>query len=472
MQHFRWIAIAAGSVLAIIAYGVCTATFGVSHPTAVTAAVTLLCGVWWCTEAVPIPVTSLVPFVVFPFAGVLDHGQLAQAYGDKFVLLFLAGFMISRAAERSESHLRVSHGMMHLLGTGSQRRVVLGFLLAPAFCSMWISNTATALIMLPVAIAVLQEQKDAKLSAPLLLAVAYGSSLGGMATIIGTPPNGVFVSIYEQQTGRTVDFFSWLKIGVPVSALMLVVAGAWLTRGLGKAVTPRTDQMGPWTPAQKRVLAIIAGTAVLWMTRSAPFGGWAAWLDMPMAHDATVGLAAVVLMFLVPSGEVDSQGSPKPLLDWETAHDIPWGILILFGGGLAIAKAAEVTGLSQSIGNQLAMLDGIHPALLIGIVCLTVTFLTEVTSNMATTTLLMPILGAASVGAGFDASALMIPATLSASCAFMLPVATPPNAIIFGSDQITIREMVKAGFALNLIGVVVITAVCYFVLDLKSGIGN
>ncbi|MGB7329621.1 MAG: SLC13 family permease [Rubripirellula sp.] len=472
MQHFRWIAIAAGFAVAIVTYGVCTAMFGVAHPTAVTAAVTLLCGVWWCTEAIPIPVTSLVPFVVFPFAGVLDHGQLAQAYGDKFVLLFLAGFMISRAAERSESHLRVSHGMMHLLGTGSQRRVVLGFLLAPAFCSMWISNTATALIMLPVAIAVLQEQKDSKLCVPLLLAVAYGSSIGGMATIIGTPPNGVFVSIYEQQTSRTVDFFSWLKVGVPVSALMLVVAGIWLTRGLGKAVTPRADDLGPWTPAQRRVLAIIAGTAVLWMTRSAPLGGWSGWMDTPMAHDATVGLAAVVLMFLVPSGEVDSQGRAQSLLDWETARDIPWGILILFGGGLAIAKAAEVTGLSQSIGNQLALLNGVHPALLIGIVCLTVTFLTEVTSNTATTSLLMPILGAASVGAGYDASALMIPAALSASCAFMLPVATPPNAIIFGSDQITIREMVKAGFALNLIGVVVITTVCYFVLDIQSGIGN
>ncbi len=471
-DHFRSVATIAGIVLAFLVYCLCSFVFGLSSAASVTAAVTSLCGVWWCSEAVPIPVTSLVPFVVFPCTRVLNHQQLAEAYGDKFVLLFLAGFMISRAAERSDTHLRVSHGMMRLLGTSSQRRIVLGFLLAPAICSMWISNTATALIMLPVAIAVLQEQDDPKLCVPLLLAVAYGSSIGGMTTIIGTPPNGVFVSIYEQQTSRTVDFFTWLKIGVPVSALMLVAAGAWLSRGLGVAAKPTIETMGPWTVAQRRVLAIIGITSLLWVSRSAPLGGWSDWLHMPMAHDSTVGLAAVVLMFLIPSGEWNDRGQRETLLDWETARDIPWGILILFGGGLAIAKAAELTGLSESVGHQLAMLGELHPLLLIGIVCLAVTFLTEVTSNTATATLLMPILGAAAVGAGYDASALMVPAALSASCAFMLPVATPPNAIIFGSERITIREMAKAGFALNLIGVAVIALVCYFVLDLRSGMGR
>ncbi|MBB3210666.1 sodium-dependent dicarboxylate transporter 2/3/5 [Rhodopirellula rubra] len=435
-----------------------------------TAAVICLCGVWWCTEAVPIPVTSLVPFVVFPFTGVLDHTQLAGAYGDKFVLLFLAGFMISRAAEKSATHLRVSHGMMRILGTSSQRRIVLGFMLAPAFCSMWISNTATALIMLPVAIALLQEQTDKRLVAPLLLAVAYGSSIGGMATIIGTPPNGVFVSIYELQTSQTVDFLSWLKIGVPITVAMLLVTGYWLTRGLGGAAELQLQSMGPWTSAQRRVLAIIATTAVLWITRTGPAGGWSTWLNVPMTHDATVGLGAVVLMFLIPSGEVDEKGRSETLLDWETARDIPWGILILFGGGLAIARAAELSGLSERIGLQLTLLKDLHPALLMAIVCLTVTFLTEFTSNTATTTLLMPILGAASAGAGYDAAVLMIPAALSASCAFMLPVATPPNAIIFGSERITVREMARTGFALNLIGVVLITTICYFVLDLKTGL--
>lgn len=469
-SDFRAIALTIGLTLAAFAYCLCLFSFALSHEAAMTAAVICLCGVWWCTEAVPIPVTSLVPFVVFPFTGVLDHTQLAGAYGDKFVLLFLAGFMISRAAEKSATHLRVSHGMMRILGTSSQRRIVLGFMLAPAFCSMWISNTATALIMLPVAIALLQEQTDKRLVAPLLLAVAYGSSIGGMATIIGTPPNGVFVSIYELQTSQTVDFLSWLKIGVPITVAMLLVTGYWLTRGLGGAAELQLQSMGPWTSAQRRVLAIIATTAVLWITRTGPAGGWSTWLNVPMTHDATVGLGAVVLMFLIPSGEVDEKGRSETLLDWETARDIPWGILILFGGGLAIARAAELSGLSERIGLQLTLLKDLHPALLMAIVCLTVTFLTEFTSNTATTTLLMPILGAASAGAGYDAAVLMIPAALSASCAFMLPVATPPNAIIFGSERITVREMARTGFALNLIGVVLITTICYFVLDLKTGL--
>ncbi|TWU21517.1 Sodium-dependent dicarboxylate transporter SdcS [Novipirellula galeiformis] len=482
MPHFRSLLTVAGLLLACGVYVLCVDGFGLEHAAAVTAAVTSLCGLWWCTEVIPIPVTSLLPFVVFPMAGVLDHRQLAEAYGDKFVLLFMAGFMISRAAERSQTHLRVSHGLMNLLGTKSQRRIVLGFLVATAFSSMWISNTATALIMLPVAIAVLAEQNDAKLNVPLLLAVAYGSSIGGIATIIGTPPNGIFVSIYEQQNAHSVDFISWLKIGVPVALIMLVAAGVLLTRGLSHGSTMQLQNLGPWTSAQRRVLGVISLTALLWITRSAPMGGWSFWLDMPMAHDATVGLAAVVALFLIPSGKTSERpaktaAGPKRLqadrlLDWETARDIPWGILILFGGGLAIAKAAEVTGLSQTIGGQFAQLSGLHPLLLIGVICLTVTFLTEVTSNTATTTLLMPILGAVAEGAGYDAAVLMVPAALSASCAFMLPVATPPNAIVFGSEQLTVREMARAGLALNLIGVVVISVSCYFLVDFKSGIGT
>ncbi|GAA5508959.1 SLC13 family permease [Novipirellula caenicola] len=482
MPHFRVLCTVAGFAVALLVYGLCITAFQLSHPAAVTAAVTSLCGIWWCTEAVPIPVTSLVPFVVFPFAGVLDHRQLAEAYGDKFVLLFMAGFMISRAAEHSQTHLRVSQGLMKLTGTSSQRRIVLGFLAASAFSSMWISNTATALIMLPVAIAVLHEQKDSRLHVPLLLAVAYGSSIGGIATIIGTAPNGVFVSIYEQQSERTIDFFSWLKIGVPVAATMLLATGLWLTRGLSRSCSMQLEDLGVWTSAQRRVLAVLSVTALLWITRSAPFGGWSALLDVPMAHDATVGLAAVIALFLIPSGTTtvhrsengdgDDCVQANRLLDWETASDIPWGILILFGGGLAIAKAAEVTGLSEIIGNQFSHLSGLHPLLIIAAICLTVTFLTEVTSNTATTTLLMPILGAAAEGAGYDAAFLMLPAALSASCAFMLPVATPPNAIVFGSEHLTVREMAKTGFVLNLIGVVVISLVCYFVVDFQHGIGR
>ncbi|MFG0261832.1 MAG: SLC13 family permease, partial [Novipirellula sp. JB048] len=273
-----------------------------------------------------------------------------------------------------------------------------------------------------------------------------------------------------------------------VAVIMLLAAGLFLTRGLSQGSTMRLQDLGPWTSAQRRVLAILSLTALLWITRRAPFGGWSHWFDLPMAHDATVGLAAVIAMFLIPSGPIaarppERHASPATaapprrfqgprLLDWETARDIPWGILILFGGGLAIAKAAEVTGLSEVIGAQFASLSGLHPLLLIGVVCLTVTFLTEVTSNTATTTLLMPILGAAAEGAGYNAAVLMIPAALSASCAFMLPVATPPNAIVFGSDRLRVREMAKAGLVLNLIGGVVISVVCYLGVDPQSGIGT
>ena len=444
---------------------------------AVTAATTLLCAVWWCTEAVPIPVTSLVPFVVFPLAGVLDHEQLASAWGDKFILLFMGGFMISRAAEKSRAHLRVADALIRLVGTRSDRRIVVGFLLTTALCSMWISNTATALILLPVAAAVIQSKPgNARFAVSLLLAIAYGASIGGMATLIGTPPNGVMVSVYEQQSGRSIDFLSWMQIGVPVSALMLVGCGALLVAPLQRGGGYRASELGPWTAAQRRVLGVLVVTAGLWVTRRLPFGwgGWSVWLGMPKAHDATVALLAVLALFLIPSGPSNEAGERDTLLDWRTARDIPWGILLLFAGGLAIAKAFESSGLAARVGAALeAVTAGLHPLLVIGLICLTVTFTTEVTSNTATTTLLMPILAAAAVAAGVDAALFMIPAALSASCAFMLPVATPPNAIVFGgSERITIATMVRHGLWLNLIGVLVITLVCYFALDPETGLGG
>lgn len=460
-----------GLGLAVGAYFYCVGYLGLESPAAMTGAVTTLCAAWWCTEAIPIPVTALVPFAIFPLAGVLDHGKLASAYGDKFVLLFMAGFMLSRAAEKSQTHLRVAHGMMRLVGTDSNRRIIIGFMLATAFCSMWISNTATALIMLPVALAVIEEHQDApKFAVSLLLAIAYGASIGGIATIVGTPPNGVFVSNYEQVAHKTVDFVTWMKIGVPVSVLMLIAAGVVLTLPVRGGGGGHVKDLGPWTTAQRRVLIVLATTAFLWITRTSPFGGWSKLLHMPMAQDATVGLAAVVMMFMIPAEPRRDGMARSYLLDWPTARDIPWGILILFGGGIAIAKAFQETGLATEIGQSLQVLSDMHPVVVIAVICFTVTFMTEVTSNTATTTLLMPILGATAIGVGVDPAAFMIPAALSASCAFMLPVATPPNAIVFGSDQITIPQMVRVGFKLNLIGVVIVTAVCYFMIDRQTGL--
>ncbi|MEO0964623.1 MAG: SLC13 family permease [Planctomycetota bacterium] len=463
-----------GPILAVVAYLGCRE--GLGDAQAATAAVTVLCAAWWCTEAIPIPVTSLVPFVAFPLMGVLDHEQLASALGNKFILLFMGGFMISRAAERSNTHLRVADAMLRLVGTSSNRRVIIGFMLATAFCSMWISNTATALIMLPVAVAVIQREPDNdRFATCLLLAIAYGASIGGIATLIGTPPNGVMAAVYADQTGRTIDFLSWMTVGVPVSVLMLIACGALLCWPVRGGVGHDPEDLGRWTPAQRRVLAVLCITAALWITRSLPFGlgGWSVWLNMPNAHDATIALLAVVAMFLIPNGQLDEQGKPVRLLDWETARNIPWGILLLFAGGLAIAKAFGVTGLAADVGVALEdATEGLHPVLVIGVICLTVTFLTEVTSNTATTTMLMPVLAAAAVAEGVDPAVYMIPAALSASCAFMLPVATPPNAIVFGgADAVTIPKMVRYGFVLNLTGVVVITLTCYALLNQAPGLG-
>ena len=469
----------AGPLLGAVMYALGVSTFGLEHVAAFTAGVTLWCAVWWCFEAVPIPLTSLLPFALFPFGGVLDHTQLALAFGDKFVLLFMAGFMISRAAEVSKAHLRVADGVIRWVGTTSNRRIIIGFMLATAFCSMWISNTATALIMLPVAIAVIQHNRaNERFAICLLLAIAYGASSGGIATLIGTPPNGVFAANYESAAGRTIDFISWLKIGLPVSAAMLVACGFVLTFGVRGGGSYQLEDLGPWTKAQKRVVGIIAITALLWITRKLPLGlgGWSEWLNMPKAHDATVALLAVVVLFVVPSGEHEKTKGKgrKTLLDWKTAASIPWGILLLFAGGLAIAKAFSESGLAIILADGFQhSTAGLPLWSILILLCLAVTFLTEITSNTATATLLMPILAASGVAMNIDPAILMIPATLSASCAFMLPVATPPNAIVFGgASQLTIPHMARHGFLLNLIGSVIIATLCYLLISPEHGLGR
>lgn len=476
-MKLRSIALPLGPILAGLAYLLCRTLAGMDHAPAAAAAVTVLCASWWCTEALPIPATALVPFALFPFLDVLDHGQLARAYGDPFILLFLGGFMLSKAAEKSDTHLRVARGMLRLVGTSSSPRIVIGFMLATAFCSMWISNTATALIMLPAAIAVIKNKPDAKkFGIALLLGIAYGASIGGITTLIGTPPNGAFASVYKETIEVEVAFLDWLKVGVPVFAIMFVIAAFYLTRNLEPYGDFELKERAPWTPAQKRVLAVIVLVALGWITRSAPYGGWESFYadpsigKVPKVHDATVALLGVVALFLIPSGERTEKGERKRLLDWDTAVNIPWGILILFGGGLAIAAAFSNTGLDDSIGNSLKAITDLPPVLVVLILCLGVTFLTEVTSNTATAFLLMPILAAMAIAAGLDPATYMIPAALSCSFAFMLPVATPPNAIVFGSERLDIKDMVRKGFWLNIIGAFVITAVCTVVVDRKTGI--
>jgi sodium-dependent dicarboxylate transporter 2/3/5 len=418
-----------------------------------TAGITVLCAIWWIFEPVPIPVTSLVPIAVLPMLGVLTPAQVGEAYGSPLILLLLGGFMLSTGMERSGAHRRIALGMVSAFGGKSGRQLVLGFMAASATLSMWISNTATTLMLLPIIMAVLEKVEDRRLRLALLLGVAYAASIGGVGTPIGTPPNLIFMKVYAESTGIEISFLQWMSWALPVVVLMLAVSGLWLTRGLGREARVQMPTVGRWRTEEIRTMVVFSITAVLWMTRKEPFGGWSEWMGVPTANDASVALLAVVAMFLVPNGKGEK------LLDWETAARIPWGILILFGSGITIAKAFVSSGLSQSLGASLAGLGALPVVLVVATICLAVTFLTEVTSNTASTTLLMPILAAAATTSGIDHLLLMVPAAMSASFAFMLPVATGPNAVVFGSGTLQVKDMARAGVALNFFGVVVITLV-------------
>lgn len=423
-----------------------------------TAAITIICATWWILEPIPIPATSLIPIAALPVLGVLTPAQVGQAYGSPLVLLLMGGFILSTAMEKSGAHRRVALTMVNLFGGSSSRRLVFGFMAASAVLSMWISNTATTLMLLPVALAVIERSKDKHLAIPLLLGIAYAASVGGIGTPIGTPPNLVFREIYQQNTGTEVGFLTWMSWGIPVVLIFVPIIGIWLTRSLSFAGQIEMPSVGQWQTEEKRVFIVFSLTALAWVTRGQPFGGWSTWLDLPGANDASVALIAVVTMFLIPDGK----GSR--LLDWETAVRIPWGMLILFGGGIAIAQGFVVSGLSAYLGNALAGLAGWPVILMIAIICLCITFLTEMTSNTATTTLMMPILAAAAIAADIDPALLMVPAAMSASCAFMLPVATAPNTIVFSTGRFPTRLMASEGVVLNFVGVFVISVMCYLLL--------
>ena len=309
-----------------------------------------------------------------------------------------------------------------------------------------------------VALAVLEKSEDPNLTRPLLLGIAYAASVGGMGTPIGTPPNVVFMGVYSDFMGTEFSFVEWMSIGLPVVAVMVPVVGLWLTRRLSHKGEISLPAPSPWSTAEVRVAIVFGATALAWITRKEPLGGWTEWFGAPYSNDAMVAFLAVVVMFLVPNGKGGR------LLDWETANRIPWGMLILFGAGLTIASAFASSGLSEAIGSTLGGIAAWHVLAVMGVICLSVTFLTETTSNTATTTLLMPILAAAALGAGMDPRLLMIPAAMSASCAFMLPVATAPNVIMFGTGRIPVEAMAREGFALNLIGAAVIASLCYLLV--------
>jgi sodium-dependent dicarboxylate transporter 2/3/5 len=448
----KWL-IPLGPVLALILYSILISK-GWEFEAAATAGITTLCALWWIFEPIPIPFTSMIPLALFPLLGILTANQVGQAYGSPLILLLLGGFMISTAMSDSGAHRRIALFMVNLFGGGSARGLVLGFMTASAVLSMWISNTATTLMLLPVALAVL-ERADRQLAIPLLLGIAYAASIGGLGTPIGTPPNLIFMQVYGDQFGQTPNFPEWMSWGLPVVVIMIPATGLWLTRGVRLSKKVVLPKVGSWTPAEKRVLFLFALTAVMWITRQAPFGGWSVWFGLPAANDASVALLAVIIMAVTPNGEGGR------LLRWEAASRIPWGVLILFGGGIAIASAFMQSGLAEHVASQLEVLARLPVWLMLLLVCLAVTFMTEVTSNTATASLLMPLLAAASVAMEINPFLLMIPAALSASCAFMLPVATAPNAVIYGSGRVSIKDMARAGLVLNLFGAVVISIVSY-----------
>lgn len=458
MTAYKRFALYAGPLLGL-SLGFWLDSLNHSFDICVTAGLTLWVALWWVFEPVPIPVSSLLPLAVLPALGVLPQKAVSEAYGHKLILLLLGGFLLSTAMAKSGAHRRLALNMVNLFGASNPRRVVYGFMAATAILSMWISNTATTLMMLPIAMAVVESTgSDKRLAPMLLLGIAYAASIGGMGTPIGTPPNLAFMQQYAMINGSEPSFTQWMGWALPIMIPMLCLAGWWLGRRVPDQGKLSLPSVGQWQTIEKRVLAVFAITALAWVLRKEPFGGWSALLGLPNANDAHVALLAVVAMFMIPDGQ---EGR---LLDWETANKIPWGILLLYGGGLTIAAAFQSSGLSAILAEGLSPLSVFPIIVMIAGVCLLVTFLTELTSNTATTLLMLPVLAATAVSIDVDPLLLMLPATLTASCAFMFPVATAPNVIVFGTGQLTVSQMARTGLALNLLGASLVATMVWLML--------
>lgn len=450
---------------------------GLPNEARAVAAVAVLTAWSWLTAALPLPIASLLPAALLPATGVVAAREVAPWYFQDILLLFLGGFILAIGLERYGLHRRFALRALHLFGS-APRRVVLGFMVVGGLLSMFVSNTSTALLMLPVALAVLDRcavPEREKLTRPLLLGIAYSCSIGGVATPIGTAPNSVFLGQMQARfpDAPSIPFGTWFLGAFPLAASFLIVAWLVLTRvvhRLPQQASLSIDEIrqerkaaGPRSPEQNRVLFVFGTVALLWMTRSGvDFGslaipGWQALLPVSVSatwSDSTVALLGVLMLFLLP-GRARRTGA---LLDWEDCANIPWGILLLLGGGFALAKGCEVSGLSAAIGEGLAgMIGSASPLVLVFVLVLGVTFLTEITSNTATINVLLPLMFSACLAAEVNPMLLAIPATLAVSCAFMLPVATPPNAILFSSGRLTVLDMVKAGFLLNLLTAVLVT---------------
>ena len=454
---------------------------GMSESAWLVVALTALMAIWWVTEAIPIPVTGLLPLVFLPLSGVMPIAEAAVPYANRIILLLMGGFIIAKSVERWGLHKRIALNVVSRAGTRS-KALLGGFMLASALLSMWISNTATTIMLTPIAISVGlalgQEGKPpAKFIISLLLAVAYGASIGGLGTPVGSPTNLIIIGYLETEANISISFGQWMLLGLPVVLVLLPAAWAILSfasgsdeqmsRGAGQSlINEEIKALGRMSSPEKRTLLVFLIVAFFWVFRKplqaidfpggiAPFAG---------LTDHVTAIAGAILLFLVPSGSRKQPGTA--LLDWDTARDIPWGVLLLFGGGLSLAAAISGTGLAAWLGNELQFVAALPVLLILLSVTTFVIFATEMTSNVATASTLLPVIGAMAVAGGLDPMLLAAPVAMAASCAFMLPIATGPNAVVFASGHIPLKRMAMIGLWLNLAAIVLITLVVRVVAPL------
>jgi sodium-dependent dicarboxylate transporter 2/3/5 len=431
--------------------------------------------IWWITEALPIAVTALLPIVLFPLSGGLSLSETTASYGHKYIFLFIGGFILAIAIEKWNLHRRIALNIIKLVGT-NMVNIILGFMIATAFLSMWISNTATAVMILPVGMAIVDQLKDNPLTIgnenqifgkALMLAIAYSASIGGMATLIGTPPNLVLAGVVQETYGVEISFSQWFSFGFPISVLLLVICWLYLTRvafrfkqktfpGGRNEIRKQLKSLGKVSYEEKAVLIVFVLTAFAWISRSFLIKQF-----VPAIDDTIIAMTFAILLFIIPSKE-----NGKKIIAWEDAVKLPWGILLLFGGGMALALGFDSSGLALWLGQQMTNLEALSLFLLLFILITAVNFLTEITSNLATTAMLLPVLAPLATILDVHPYFLMVGATVAASCAFMLPVATPPNAVVFGSGYLKIEDMVKKGVWMNIISIILLTVIVYYVLPL------
>lgn len=457
-----------------------------------TLAVALLMAVWWVTEAVPLAITSLLPVALFPLLGIMDGKEVSAVYFNDVIFLFVGGFIMALAMQRWNLHRRIALNILMVTGM-SHGRILLGFMLATAFLSMWISNTATAMMMIPILLSIITNLEEtvgkeniSKYTIGLLLGVAYSASIGGVATLVGTPPNLSFARIFHIYfpDAPEISFAAWFIFALPIAFVLLAITwtylfllfkpekGTWV-RMRKQTIKDQLLAMGPMKFEESVVFINFVLIAFLWLFRADIQLGWITirgWANIfPFSNyinDGTVAIIIAVMLFVLPS---KTEGTNR-IMNWKTAEKIPWNIILLFGGGFALASGFKVSGLSVWIGEQLVWVSTFNILIVIFFIALLMTTLTELTSNTATTEMILPILAGIAVSAQMNPLLLMLPATLSGSMAFMLPVATPPNAIVFGTNRLKVIQMARAGLALNLIGAVVITLMTYWIGMMVFGI--